>query len=133
MKSFDTNVAVRLLVEDDPAQCERAGRAFRRAVAEGGAFFSSTVIVEVAWVLRVACKQDRATIAAALRKLVDAVGVTIEKEAIVRRALADFEAGPADFSDYFIRESSREASALPVLTFDERFARSADVELVPES
>jgi predicted nucleic-acid-binding protein len=70
MKSLDTNVAVRLVIEDDPAQCERAGRAF--------------------------------------------------------------EAGSADFSDYFIRESSREASALPVLTFDERVARGDDVELVPE-
>ena len=58
-------------------------------------------------------------------------GVTVEHEACVRRAITDFEAGPADFSDYFIRESSREASALPVLTFDERFARSRDVELVP--
>ena len=54
MKSFDTNVAVRLLVEDDPAQCVRAERAFRRAVDEGGAFFSATVLIEVAWVLRVA-------------------------------------------------------------------------------
>lgn len=132
MKSFDTNVVVRLVVEDDPAQCERAAGAFRRAVAEGGAFFPATVLVEVAWVLRVACKQDRATIAAALRKLVDAAGVTVERDAIVRRALNAFEAGPADFSDYFIRESSRDASALPVLTFDEHFARGADVELVPE-
>ena len=47
MKSFDTNVAVRLVVEDDPAQCERAGRAFREAVDEGGVFFSATVLVEV--------------------------------------------------------------------------------------
>ena len=132
MKSFDTNVAVRLVVEDDPAQCERAERAFRRALAEGGVFFSATVLVEVAWVLRVACKQDRATIAAALRKLVSATGVTVEHDAIVRRAIVAFETGPADFSDYLIRESSREASALPVLTFDERFARGADVELVPE-
>ncbi len=31
MKSFDTNVAVRLVVEDDPAQCERAGRPAKRA------------------------------------------------------------------------------------------------------
>ena len=132
MMSFDTNVAIRLLVEDDPAQCERAVRSFRQAIANGGAFFSSTVLVEVAWVLRVACKQDRATIAAALCKLVGAEGVIIEHDAIVRSAIVAFEAGPADFSDYFIRESSREANALPVLTFDERFARGADVELVPE-
>jgi predicted nucleic-acid-binding protein len=40
MKSFDTNVAIRLLVNDDPAQCGRAERAFRQAVQEGGVFFS---------------------------------------------------------------------------------------------
>ena len=97
MRSFDTNVAVRLVIEDDPAQCERAERAFRRAVAEGGVFFSATVLVEVAWVLRVACKQDRATVAAALRRLIGAAGVTVEHDAIVRRAIADFEAGPATF------------------------------------
>lgn len=131
MTSFDTNVVIRLLVEDDPLQCERAERAFRRAIEEGGVFLSAVVLVEVAWVLRVACKQDRATIATALRKLVDTAGVTVEREAIVRRALLDFDAGTADFSDYVICESSRDASALPVLTFDERFARGQDVELVP--
>ena len=54
MTSFDTNVVVRLVVEDDPGQCDRAGEAFRRAVADGGVFLSATVLVEVAWVLRVA-------------------------------------------------------------------------------
>ena len=132
MKSFDTNVVVRLVVEDDPGQCERAGIAFRRAASDEGVFFSSTVLVEVAWVLRVACRQDRATIAAALRRLVNSAGVTVEHDAIVRRAIIAFEAGPADFSDYFIRETSRDAGALPVLTFDERFARGAGVQLVPE-
>lgn len=131
MKSFDTNVVVRLLVEDDPAQCERAGRAFRQAITEGGAFLSATVLVEVAWVLRTAYKMDRAAIAAALRNLVDTVGVTIEHDVVVRRAIAAFEAGEADFSDYFILETSREANALPVLTFDERFARAAGVQRVP--
>ncbi len=59
MRSFDTNVAVRLVIDDDPAQCARADRAFRRAVTEGGVFFSATVLVEVAWVLRVACAPSR--------------------------------------------------------------------------
>ena len=131
MKSFDTNVVVRLLVEDDPPQCERAERAFREALAGGGVFLSVVVLVEVVWVLRVACKQDRATIATALRKLVDTAGVVVEHDAIIRGAILEYETGPADFSDYVIRESSRERSALPVLTFDERFARGQDVELVP--
>ncbi|MSP74067.1 MAG: hypothetical protein EXR76_18195 [Myxococcales bacterium] len=72
-----------------------------------------------------------AAITAALRRLVGSAGVTIEHDAIVRRANTAFEAGPADSSDDLIRESSREAGALPVLTFDERFARGPGVELVP--
>jgi len=55
-------------------------------------FFSATVLVEVAWVLRVACKQDRPTIAAALHKLVGIAGVTVEHDAIVRRAIVAFDA-----------------------------------------
>lgn len=133
MRSFDTNVIVRLLVQDDPSQCERAGRVFQQAVAEGGAFLSATVLVEVTWVLRVAYKLDRATISAALRRLVGTTGVTVEHDAVVLRALTAYEAGAADFSDYFILESSRNASALPVLTFDERFAREADVQRVPDT
>lgn len=132
MKSFDTNVAVRLIVNDDPEQCERAAQAFRQGVADGGVFFSATVLVEMVWVLRVAYKQDRTTITAALRRLVGTAGVKVERDATIRRAIDAFEAGQADFSDYFIRESSRESGALPVLTFDERFARNGDVELLQE-
>ncbi len=58
--------------------------------------------------------------------------MTVEHDTIVRRALAAYEAGSADFSDYFILESSRDAGALPVVTFDERFARHSDVELVAQ-
>lgn len=131
MKSFDTNVAVRLIVEDDPEQCERAANAFRQGVVDGGVFFSATVLVEVAWVLRVAYRQDRTAIVAALRRFVGTVGVTVEHDAVVRRAIDAFEVGQADFSDDFIRELSRESGSLPVITFDKRFARDADVELVP--
>ncbi len=54
----------------------------------------------------------------------------MENEPTILRALDLFERGTADFSDYVILESSREARALPVLTFDQRFAREADVQLV---
>lgn len=137
MRSFDTNVVLRLMVEDDPTQCERAARAFRQAVADDGAFFSATVLVEVSWVPRVTYKFDRTTIAGALRKLVDTTGVTVKVEAVLREALAAYESGSADlgsadFADNFILESSREAKALPLVTFDERLARTSDVVLVPE-
>ena len=55
-------------------------------------------------------------------------GVMFEHDAIVRRAIDAFDSGTADFSDYFIHESSKEAGALRVLTFDKNFAREAGVD-----
>jgi predicted nucleic-acid-binding protein len=130
MRSADTNVVVRLLVKDDDAQARLAEETWEDLLASGGVFLSKVVLVEVAWVIRVSYGFDRATIAQALRRLVDVDGVVVEHEPALRRALDRFEGGSADFADYVLLESSREASALPVLTFDQRFAREADVRMV---
>lgn len=131
MQALDTNVVVRLLVRDDEAQCRRAEQLYRRAIAAGGVWIPSVVIVETAWVLRVAYTFDRAAIATALRRLVGAEGVFAEDEAATLRALAAFETGPADFSDYFILDCARRAEALPFWTFDEQLGRAAGAKLVP--
>jgi predicted nucleic-acid-binding protein len=116
--------------EDDPSQVERARRAWQAAVNGGGAFLTITAMIELAWVLRVAAKLERGAIAEAMRRLCDAQGVTVEAETRVRRALALFEAGRADFSDYLLLEAAREVEALPVVTFDQDFAGESGVKLV---
>jgi predicted nucleic-acid-binding protein len=130
VEAFDTNVVVRLLVRDDEEQYRRAELIFRRATAGAGVWLSSVVLVEVAWVLRVAYKFDRATAAASLRRLMDTDGVQAEDGPTTRLALAAFGAGAADFADYFILESARRDGALPLHTFDERLSRSDGVKLV---
>jgi len=131
VEAFDTNVVVRLLVLDDEDQCKRAEELLRRAVAAGGAWVGSIVIVETAWVLRVAYKLDRATTAAALRRLLSVEGVTVEDEPATLRGLDAFEAGPADFSDYLILEAANRANALPLWTFDEQLSRADGAAQVP--
>ena len=130
MEAFDTNVIVRLCVRDDEQQYARAELIFRRATAGAGAWLSSVVLVEVAWVLRVAYKFDRATTAATLRRLVAIDGVYVEEDSTTRLALAAFEAGSADFADYFILESARWRGALPVHTFDERLGKTHGAHLI---
>lgn len=130
METFDTNVLVRLLVADDPDQCDRAERAWRGALKRSGVYLPMVVVVELVWVLRMAYKFQRPTIVESLRRLLGSQGVTVEREAIVLAALRQYETGTADFSDYVILESARRGDALPVRTFDERFARSELVELV---
>ena len=46
MNAFDTNIVVRILVDDDPKQRARA----RTAVVAGG-YISKTVVLETFWVL----------------------------------------------------------------------------------
>jgi predicted nucleic-acid-binding protein len=130
VEAFDTNVVVRLIVHDDQAQCRQAERTFRAAIEAGGAWIASVVLVEVSWVLRVAYKLDRATIAAALRRLAATEGVRLEDAATTELALAAYENGAADFSDFVILESARRGGALPLHTFDERLSRAEGAKLV---
>ena len=130
MATFDTNVVVRLIVEDDEQQCKQAERAWRAALADSGIFLPKIVLVETAWVLRSAYRFDSPTIAKTLGRLLELEGVKIEDEHEVRRALALFESGEADFSDFVIVESARQANELPVRTFDRRFAREDDVVIL---
>ena len=131
MQALDTNVVVRLLVRDDEAQCRRAEQLYRRAIATGGVWISSVVIVETAWVLRVAYSFDRPAISTALKRLVRAEGVIAEDEAATLRAIAAFETGPADFYDYLVLDTARRAEALPLWTFDEQLARATGAKLAP--
>jgi predicted nucleic-acid-binding protein len=87
VEAFDTNVVVRLLVREDEEQYQRAERVLRRVTAGPGAWLSSVVLAEVAWVLRGAYKFDRATIAAALHRLIAIDGVHVEDGATTRLAL----------------------------------------------
>lgn len=45
-------------------------------------------------------------------------------------ALAAYESGAADFSEFFILESARRGGALPLHTFDERLSRANGAKLV---
>ena len=121
---------MRLLVCDDEEQYRRAELIFRRETAGQGVWLASTVLVEVVWVLSVAYKFERAITAASLRRLIDTDGVHVEDGPTTRLVLAAFEAGAADFADYFIWESARRDGALPLYTIDERLSRSNGAKLV---
>lgn len=130
-EAFDTNVVVRLLVQDDEDQCRRAEHAWRGAVARGGAWLATVVLVELGWVLRVAYRFDRETIAGALRRLVGSEGVFVEDPAAIRWALDAFASGPADFADLVILHAAQLANAMPLHTFDGRLAEVPGAQLIP--
>jgi predicted nucleic-acid-binding protein len=128
--TLDTNVVVRLLVGDDPAQTRIAERAFVEHTTADGVFLPIVVLVETAWVLAQGYELSRAVVHERLDRLARTRGVTLENPGVVLEALIDHANGTADLADYVIRASASSAGALPVLTFDRKLAREEDVELL---
>lgn len=130
MFAVDTNVVVRLLVGDDPAQQQAALMRLRKARASGGSVLVSPVVLaEVAWVLSSAYGYDRAQIAAALRGVLATPPFVVTPRAVVLSAIAQYERGPGDFADYLILELARAEGFTKLLTFDKRLLKNAACEL----
>nr|VFJ68858.1 MAG: Predicted nucleic-acid-binding protein, contains PIN domain [Candidatus Kentron sp. FW] len=129
MESFATNVVVRLLVDDDSVQSPRAVELWRQAIRRGGVFLSK-VLVETVWVLKTAYRFDREAIVKVLDAMMRTGGVSVEQEEQISAALQAYACGAADFSDYLILTTAREHRALPVHSFDRRFAKAEGVGLV---
>ena len=127
MRAIDTNVVVRFLAGDEPAQAERA----RSLIAAGDIFIATTVLLESEWVLRSAYGFPSARIAQALRGLAGLAGVTLEDPALAARALDWAERG-LDFADALHLARAQGCSAF--MSFDRKLAKAAgklaDVEVV---
>jgi len=97
MKAVDTNVIVRLLVEDDRAQAKRARALFEHDEAET-VFIAKTVLLEAEWVLRGGYRLSKAKVLDALEALLGLANVTVETPSVVGKALAWARDG-LDFAD----------------------------------
>ena len=126
MKTLDTNVVVRLLIGDDPQQTPIADHAFLEAVASDGVYLPDVVLAEVAWVLR-GYELSRSERYALLERLVRTRGVVVDDIDAVIEALDQFRQG-GDLADQLIQARAASANALPVLTFEKRFAEQQGVE-----
>jgi len=127
--ALDTNVVVRLLVGDDPAQTRRAEAAFLEHVNGGGVFISLLVIAELGWVLSAAYEWDRATVHSRLQRLVRTRNVRVEELELVEAALEEYANGKAQLADYLILGVAR-AHGESLLTFDKKLARSDGATLL---
>jgi len=130
METFDTNVIVRVLVEDDPVQSTLALQHWQHALEAGGVFVPTVVLIEVIWVLSRAYHFERPVIAEIVSVMLRTQGVSVEDAHQAHAALLAYMLGRADFSDYLLLESARAVAALPVHTFDRRISAHTDVALI---
>lgn len=116
MRAVDTNVLVRLLVNDEPLQAALA----EQAMSSGPVFIPKTVVVELEWVLRTAYRLSPAAIAAAIESLLATADVSLEDAPAVRQSIDWFKKG-LDFADALHLASSVHAESF--LTFDAALRR----------
>lgn len=95
MTAVDTNVLVRIVVNDDPSQSARAAEFLRQ---QDRVFLAKTVLLEVEWVLRSAYRLGRREILAILRGILAMGSAEVEDEAAVVQAMRWYEEG-MDFAD----------------------------------
>jgi predicted nucleic-acid-binding protein len=119
MIALDTNVLVRLVLQDDERQARAAEQAVIRARRQQTALFVSDVVLcEFVWVLTRRARLSRADIADAVEQLLHTELIVVSESIVCENALAAYRAGRGDFADYLIREQARAAEASEVLTFD---------------
>ena len=118
MSTFDTNLWVRYLTNDDPEQAARVVDLLRD---EQSVFVPKTVLLELEWVLRAAYAIEPARIAYALRQLLGLPMVATETPEQVVFALAAFEQG-LDFADALHLAAATDP---PLFSFDQALVRKA--------
>lgn len=118
MIALDTNVVVRVVVNDEPTQ----GRQALEILRSGPTWLSKTVLLEIEWVLRFSYEMAPDAIAAVFDRLLDVRGMIVEDQGEVELALAWYRQG-LDFADALHVASS--GAAARFATFDKRLARRA--------
>ena len=94
----------------------------------GRAFLPLIVLAELSWVLRTRWAADR--VLATLETLLRTRGVTVEAPDLARHAFKSTHAGGGGLADHLIAQVGFANGANQIITFDEKFARTAKVRLL---
>jgi predicted nucleic-acid-binding protein len=124
--AIDTNILVRYLLRDEPAQTALARTFIDRELSEENPGFVAIVtIVELDWVCRRVYGITEAGVGDAIRKLLEIRQLVVEEAEMVEQAL-DRESG--ELADALIHAAGKAAGCSKTVTFDRRFARMHGVE-----
>jgi predicted nucleic-acid-binding protein len=119
MLAIDTNLVVRYLVDDDPAQAIRA----KRLIDNNDVFVCLTVLLETEWVLRSVYGFSVGQCAKALGDFAGLPRVTVEDAPAAAKALAWMDRG-VDFADGLHLAKAEGCEAF--VSFDREFAAAAN-------
>jgi predicted nucleic-acid-binding protein len=127
----DTNVLVRYLTQDDPAQARKVDAFFATAIEDGSRLHVDDIVLcEMVWVLRAAYRLGKPTIAEALERVMNTAIFSFDDRELLRAALSDYLAGPGDFSDYVIGRRNTRTGCEYTVTFDRPLNKASSFVLL---
>lgn len=127
MTGLDTNVLLRYVLRDDPAQAARADRELER---KERFLIDGIVLCELVWVLETGYGFPRAEVVAALERILATAQFEIDDKDLAQAALDDFRRSGADFSDCLIGRRNRASGASETVTFDRSLKSVAGFRLL---
>ena len=131
MIGLDTNVVLRLLLSDDPAQKMRAAKFIQQAKRlDTRIIITLAVVLEMEWVLRSSAKMNKAQTMSVFDLLLESYDVEIENEKVLEEALHIYASAAADFAECLFLAQYQRMGCDSMMTFDAKAARMTGVELV---
>lgn len=119
MKALDTNIIVRLLMNDDKVQARRAKGILEKAEVESERYFLPLVVIlETIWVLSAVYELKRSEVLDALEILTQMPVLELEGHESVLELVRIGRSGNADLPDVLIGLSARARGCETTLTFE---------------
>ena len=123
MIALDTNVLVRMLVEDDRRQARIIEETIARAEKESiPVLILSEVLVETVWVLESVYQCSREEIVKFLQTLIVTPVFSFVDPQVVRRVIHEYKKG-GDFADLLIVNQAMEQQVKTLLSFDKKLQK----------
>ena len=119
MIGLDTNVLLRLWLNDDPAQNERIDALLAEfGSAPGSLLLTDVVLAEAIWTLKSAYRQDKAAQMLAVRSVLNETAFAFEDRVTVEQAADLFERNACGFSDCLVVAKHARLNCAFTATFD---------------
>ena len=131
MIGIDTNILLRLWLDDDPAQNRRIDALLEEhGGTPGSLLVTDVVLAEAVWTLRSAFEQDKAAQLLAVRSLLKETAFAFEDRDAVTQAADMFEQGSCGFSDCLVLAKHARRECAFTATFDRGMRKLPRVKLL---
>lgn len=130
MIGIDTNLLIRLAMQDDPIQCAKVDLFLASLSRREVGFISLVTLIESVWVLGKRYNLSKSDIVGFIQALLDAPELTMEREEAVSQALQRFKVSTADFADCLIERIGALAGCRETVTFDQDASKFSGMRLL---